>query len=277
MQWAEERAVILDAPDWESLDSAKLGFLDEAVADKRVVFLGEPDHYISEKYRYRLILIRDLFEKGFRYVGMEMGLSDGMRVDQYLETGDLAYLDRVSIYGYLGDVRVDRDDVPPLFHAQAFFDDFVDEERWFLQQLRMLNESLEPGEDRLHWFGFDIDPLPGGGYAEATSLLEPLGSETVLDEIRARLVRIPGESFTEEADRLEDLLGFLAANEEQIAVVDDLRAVVQNLVDSLRFRELAYREPLGQHWDEGLQYREEALIDRLDEGWLPCRRAPSSF
>src|SRR5262245_32561921 len=53
----------------------------DAIATKRVVFLGEPDHYIQEKYEMRLAFLRRLFARGWRRIGMEMGRSDGAHVD----------------------------------------------------------------------------------------------------------------------------------------------------------------------------------------------------
>lgn len=72
--------------------------LMDTIAAKRVVFLGEPDHYIHEKYAMRLAFLRRLFARGWRRIGMEMGYSDGAHIDAYLESGDERELDRVGIY-----------------------------------------------------------------------------------------------------------------------------------------------------------------------------------
>ncbi len=85
---------------------------------------------------------------------------------------------------------------------------------------------------------------------------------------------VPSESFTEEAERLEAALAFMADHVEELRTVlgpadaDVLRHVVRNLIDSFRFRELAFREPFGRYWSEAIQRREAALIERLDDGWL---------
>ena len=62
------------------------------LAGKRFVFLGEPDHFIVEKYPFRLLFIQHLLGRGWRHVGMETGRSVGWRVDRYLETGDASDL-----------------------------------------------------------------------------------------------------------------------------------------------------------------------------------------
>ncbi len=171
VDWAAEHALILNSVDWPGTTPQELRSISDDLERARVVFIGEPDHYIAEKYDYRLLLMRALFEHGYRHIGMEMGLSDGMRIDRYLETGDERYLDRVALYGYRGDARPDRASIPPPLEAvagQPFYDSFISEERAFLRRLREINAALGPGEERLHWFGWDIDvTAPGGGYTEA--------------------------------------------------------------------------------------------------------------
>ena len=103
------------------------------LAGKRFVFLGEPDHFIVEKYPFRLPLIQYLFERGWRHVGMETGRSVGWRVDRYLETGDPAQL------------HVE----PPSPITGAIYDktlEFIDgHEDPFHGRLRRISESREPG------------------------------------------------------------------------------------------------------------------------------------
>ena len=111
--WVKENAVQFDTLDWRKVDLSKLSVLDEAIKGKRIVYLGEPDHFIHEKNDYRLLFIRYLYEKGFRHIGMEMGVSDGLRMDQHLATGDVTHLDRVAIFGFHGDQRNDRQDGIP--------------------------------------------------------------------------------------------------------------------------------------------------------------------
>jgi erythromycin esterase-like protein len=278
IDWARERSLVLDPVDWPRTKPAALASFIHELDDEQVVFLGEPDHYIAEKYDYRLLLIRALLDRGYRHIGMEMGLSDGMRIDRYLETGDERELDRVALYGYRGDARPDREVLPSPLEVvvgQPFFDAFVIAERAFLRQLRGINASLPPGEERLRWFGWDIDATsPGGGYVEAREILKPHRGISIVEEIEARLTLVPTESLTEEADRLEAALAFIADHVGELRAVlgpaeaDLLRHVVRNLIDSLRFRELAFREPFGRYWSEAMQRREEALIERLDDGWL---------
>ena len=272
--WAEDRAVVLDAKDWPNTDPSALEVLDELIDEARVVFLGEPDHYIAEKYDYRLVMIRYLIERGYNYIGMEMGLSDGMRVDRYLETGDPAELNRVALYGYRGDMRADRDDLPGSFAAFAnreFSDAFIRAEVEFLSMLRVVSESLP---DRLRWFGFDVDIYPGGGYADLGSVLAPYTADELIRQLETASSRVPGESRPEEIERLEALESYVSDRLPELVETigadraGQVRQILRNLVESLRFRDLAFREPFGQYWAEGLAYREAAIIGRLDDGWL---------
>jgi len=117
IQWVKERAIHLDILDGKNIDLSTLSLLDKEIEGKRVVYLGEPDHFIREKYDFQLMLVRFLFERGFRYVGYETGIFTGRLIDTFLETGDSAYLDLNSLFGDKRFVRKDRDDTPQGFPA----------------------------------------------------------------------------------------------------------------------------------------------------------------
>ena len=108
VEWAREAAVFVGDFADDGFEVERLAFLDEALEGKRIVYLGEPSHWIHEKYPYRLLMVRYLFSRGWRHLGEELSWSDGKRVDRYLETGDPAQLDRVTAYGYEGANRPDR-------------------------------------------------------------------------------------------------------------------------------------------------------------------------
>ncbi len=108
--WASERAIRLELPLRSESNFERLAALDTAIAAKRIVYLGEPDHFIHEKYDYRLLMLRYLVSRGWNHIGEEMGLVDGYRINKFLASGDSDYLDRVPMYGYKGGQRADRDD-----------------------------------------------------------------------------------------------------------------------------------------------------------------------
>jgi erythromycin esterase-like protein len=83
--YAAERAIAFS--DLEAINedenARQLSILDPLVAGKRFAYIGEPDHFIHEKYAYRLTMLNYLAGRGFTHVGEEIGASDGMRIALY--------------------------------------------------------------------------------------------------------------------------------------------------------------------------------------------------
>jgi erythromycin esterase-like protein len=194
---------------WDT-GGAALARFDRDLDSKRIVFLGEPDHRIQERYAFRLLFLRRLFAMGFRQLGSEMGRSDGRRLDRYIESGDEAWLDRVALHGYRGDTR-DRGASAraPSESARAFYV----EERAFARALRALSESRPPGTPRLEFFGFDVDGVVGGGYADVEKLLKPHAADAEVASLLARVRRVAGETTEAELRRLGDAWNVLDASE----------------------------------------------------------------
>ncbi|MBL7041410.1 MAG: hypothetical protein ISR77_22430 [Pirellulaceae bacterium] len=65
MAWAKEDAIRLDSLDWNKTSPATFAFLDEALKGRRVVFLGETDHFVAERMEFRLVLIKELVRRGY--------------------------------------------------------------------------------------------------------------------------------------------------------------------------------------------------------------------
>ena len=86
--WARENSVMIEKLGDTTADVEKLSFLDSYLENKRIVYLGEEDHWIHEKSDYRLLLLQYLVSRGWRYIGEELGWSDGIQIDRYLETGE---------------------------------------------------------------------------------------------------------------------------------------------------------------------------------------------
>jgi len=272
--WAREAATPLDTLDWRAADVAPLAALDVALEGKRIVLLGEPDHFVREKMDVRLLVLRHLYARGFRAVGMEQGRADGKRIDRFLATGDEAWLARVAIYGYDGDLRDDRDDGVPGWTGGPGSDLRArsgDEARWFARELRWWNaERAEPGE-RLAYFGFDVSMKPGGGYADAREVLEPRASEPLAQELLRALARVPDESRLEEAARLDALGVTLAQQADEVrALVGDtgareLERSLACLADSLRFVDGLKSDPDPAARRALLEWREQVMHRRIDE------------
>ncbi|UCC32735.1 MAG: erythromycin esterase family protein [Phycisphaerales bacterium] len=272
MSWVRESAIDLRTTEWDKIDSRKLSALDETFKGKRFVYLGEPDHGIHEKYDYRLLLIRYLFEKGWRHIGVEAGFSGGKKLDRYLETGDTAYID-AHYKRYSRQGREDRAKSIPGARDPEFLAILRDEKTWFLEQLRSLCEARPPGTDRIHWFGFDLDSTPGGGYADAEALVRPHESNALVQSVLRRLVLVDGETRMQEVQRLRDLLGFLGNRQAELRQClgeDDARELqrcIRCLADSFRFAMARQAGPDSSAWRSGMAEREEIMCRQLDE-WI---------
>ena len=173
------------------------------LAGKRFAFLGEPDHFIIEKYPFRLLLIQYLLERGWRHVGMETGRSVGWRVDRYLETGDPPYLSD------LGAEPPNPTDVA--IHDKAL--EFVDgHDNPFHEQLRRISESRAPGTPRLHYWGYDLDlGVPLGSVKPIQWLLEGHAGSQV-HELLSALDRLRGLSTDEQLAQIEAIQNRLTAS-----------------------------------------------------------------
>lgn len=267
VSWVIANAIRLDSLDWTKIDLKDLSFLDDALQGKRIVYLGEADHYVHEKYDYRLILIRYLFERGWRHIGNEMGRSDGKRIDQFIATGDPSHLDRVAIYGYRGALRSDRNDYAKgiariaLAKSKEWREALFAEERWFAHQLRNLSETRVHGSPRIEFFGFDYDPLAGGGYEDAEAVLAPYKADSTIAQIRKRLARVKNESIDDEIARLNRVVDYIQSK----------RSSLQHLMGADHYNELlnsllclrdSFRVVKVNGYDVTPSVRIEALKDR---------------
>lgn len=272
--WVEQKAVHFNSLDWREADTGDFSFLDRALEGKRIVYLGVSDHWVNQKYDYRLLLINHLFNRGWRRIGMEMDYRDGERIDRYLETGDPAHLTRVALYGYRGGWREDRDDGPegfPGIHVPRFRRAFLHQERAFLGQLRSLNESLPSGSPRLTWFGFDVGLFPCVAYEDAYGILAHHEDEQIIREVQRRLSRVEGESRTEEAQRVEDILRFMETKFSSLARIlgedqaKNLARILRHKVDCLLFSDAAKEGPRTANWYHGLVRREQRMVWLMEE------------
>lgn len=110
--YAAERAIAFKDLDATNENARRLNFLDPMLKGTRFAYIGEPDHFVHEKYAYRLLMLKFLAGRGFAHVGEESDASDEMRIDRFLETGDESHLERIAVCGYAGPIRGSRDDTP---------------------------------------------------------------------------------------------------------------------------------------------------------------------
>jgi erythromycin esterase-like protein len=79
-----------------------------------------------------------------------------------------------------------------------------------------MSESRPPGSERLHFFGFDADYVPGAGYEHVDELLYAAGDIPLVAEMRALLARVDGETMRQESVRLSAALQWLGENRDRV-------------------------------------------------------------
>ncbi len=223
---------------------------DELLEGKRFAYIGESNHFVREKYAYRMLMARYLHSRGWRVFGEELSWSDGIRVGRFLETGDESWLDMVTAYGYRGDERDDRDDSPTGILAEGWNEP---NPAFRAQQIRFAHALREL--EGIRFFGFDIDYIPSSGYQHVIEFLLA-GGEHVL---AASFGRSPGETIEQEIERLTRAVDSI----DQGADTELIRAA-KTLRDSHRYAATAYTASSYEALREPMALRETVMHEHLD-------------
>ena len=240
-------------------------YLDQALEGRRIVYIGEPGHFYTEKYAVQLLLIRHLVQRGYRHIFQEgLGASMAQAFDDFVQTGQRPGQGRPS--------GVSEDQVR--YQQRAFegwsgaktpeFQRRVSAERSrFFEQIHQLNRSLPEGSAPIRVHPLDIDMLPGGCYHGITQLLDQYASVPEARLLRALAEKQAGETRQEEVARLERLR----------------EAVEQHPVGQLDFLTAPHRSQLQKLSDclvESIVFLETARTDgKLDRALV--RREPAMF
>jgi erythromycin esterase-like protein len=265
--WARARAIHLDPLDGRSIDPSRLAALDRAVSGKRIAFIGEQDHYVHEKYDYRALMVRYLFSRRWRWFGEEMGFSDGLEVQRYVASGDARHLDRVTMYGDRSCVRGDRDDSPSGILKPSPSSPFPERE-FKAEQIRLvrtLHELSTGAGDPLRFFGFDCDPVPGGGYRDIEAVLRPVAGDAIVRGLLERLARVAGESIEDEIARLRAVCAAIDENSTHLRELvgahafDELQLSARCLADSFEFIRVANPAKSWDVLNDSFAHREQVM------------------
>ena len=230
------------------LDRAVLepGDLDPGRAE--VLVLGEFNHFIHEKSDFRIAMAREARRLGFQVWTEELGWSDGRRLARYFETRDEAVFDRLSLFGWRGEARQDRDDRPTgIFRASLETYPF---DLMRAEQTRFYR-TLSP--KALH--GFDVAAGHDGGYVDLFARLDATGAPQAW---RAALARRPGETLAEETARLTALAAEAPAGLDRLA-----RADLSALIDGLAYTGLVKDAATYAETAPAMAFREDAMKRRL--------------
>lgn len=272
LDWADSFAIplSLNSPD-EAVQ--RLSVLDDVLMGKRIVYLGEEDHWIHEKNSYRILLLRYLISRGFTVLGEELGWSDGLRTDQYLKTGDASFLGRIATYGYTGDRRQDRNESPQ-GKLKASVDNyptaaFKAEQLRLVTMLRSLNEGRLPKE-RIRFFGFDVNASVGGGYADIKEFLQPFADSGIVSQILLKLRIVPNETHEQEILRLKEALDLIASGRAGLSALMGENAVpalernIQTLQKSLEYYKIANTAATYEELNLAMALRETLMASHAE-------------
>ena len=263
VQWVRNAGVRLD---WRSNGgpNRELSRLDRLLSEAEVVFLGETDHFTHEKSDFRLLICRRLLGLGWRSFAEELAWSDGRRLAGYFASGDLRVFDRLSLFGWTGDQRADRDDRPTGV-LRASFDTYPTtlmraEQTRFYAGLRRA-----AGETRIGYFGVDIDGFSGGGYADIEGALATVSGEVGVRAFLKRLARRSGESAAEESARLAALLPEARELAERLGAGAALvEADLSALSESFAYIDRTYGAASYEALRPGMAYREGCMKRRFE-------------
>lgn len=278
-------ALPLAAPWPQALPAALVARLDADLVGRRFVGLGEGDHYVEEKYAYRLAFLRYLIERqGLRHLAIEMGSSDAARIDRYLETGDEAQLERVVLYDYLGATPREQRDLATYARLPAEVRGrgrgFVAGEKRFWRALHAMSDAARAKTGaRVRLFGFDVDMLPGGGYEDARRTLQACQKDAAVDEALAALTQPAGIAGLDEVRRLETLVERLDQVQGALAAACG-EASARGLRDDIAHLAFSYRtmialqpagkdvSPAGLRALRDIYERRERHMDERLSTWL---------
>ena len=157
--------------------------LDELADAARVAFIVEMDHFIHEKYDFRLLCIRYLASRGWRWFGEELDHRQGDRINAYLCGGPSELLDAIDEPEWYtsGVLSTNTDRYP-----KAGFD----------AEQRRFHEAVRRCVHEARWFGFDIgrddvDFIEQANAADTFEQLRPVMAlrERIMHERVARILR----------------------------------------------------------------------------------------
>jgi erythromycin esterase-like protein len=170
------------------------------------------------------------------------------------------------MFGYTGSIRDDRDDRPTGILRESFslypVAQFAAEQKRFARGLRDISQRLEspPSRTRLHFFGFDIDALPGGGYEELAEILNTLPPCAAVDRIRSALTRVPGETIENEIARLDQVIKLIDGD----STLAGLRHSATCLRDSFEYVRITYPAKTFDALNPGMAFRERFMHRQID-------------
>ncbi len=255
LEWIKQHAIHIEP--WE-MNAELTRYLDKALEGKRILFIGEPGHFFSEKYDVQLMLIRYLATKGYNDVFLEgIGASMAPVLDQYVSAGLEAKKESVEKAKYRKQVLSGSSSTK----ESEFRRRLSASQRRFFDGLRKISESLRDGQGPLRIHPVDIDMIPGGCYHSIGGLLAKYPDQKSLDPIRKLAQKNYSETPRQVVNRLEKLKSLVSdlKTANPVASIDllQLRNYTDCLLESTVF--VVTRQEDGR-LDRALVRREPAMF-----------------
>ncbi|HHX87497.1 MAG TPA: erythromycin esterase family protein, partial [Firmicutes bacterium] len=141
------------------------------------------------------------------------------------------------------------------------------------EALRSLSENRPPGSNRLHFFGFDIDVLAGGGYEDLAGLINQYRDAPEVRSLQTLLERVPGETIDQEIDRLTRAVQIIGHQSDQLAKrlgkehYQQIKQWSLTLLDSFKFIRTANPANDWATLNRAMAAREEVMAHHVMHVW----------
>jgi erythromycin esterase-like protein len=213
VDWVRTTAIQVD--DWK-MNPQLAEYLDRALGGKRIVYVGEPDHFFAEKHAVQIMLIRHLVGMGYRHIFHEgYGATMASQIDEFVRNGERPAAAEV---GRQTDVERYRGAVFAGWvgaKESEFRGRTAASQNRFLETLHEMNKRL-PSGDKIRIHPLDIDMVPGGCKLSIRAILASHQDNEQLDELRTLIARDENATPEQELERFERLRQIVDANQNSV-------------------------------------------------------------
>lgn len=232
------------------------------LSHKKFIFLGEPDHWVQEKYLYRTAFLDYFLEQGLSHLGLEMGFSDGQRYHNFLKSGKTEDINRLALYGAqvpqqgadgFDGILVDKSEL--ITTREKNENPFVLAEK---AHAHTLYKMLKKKDRQLQFFGFDVDVVAGGAYQDMSEMLDNalhIQHITRIQRLELNAAIAELEDFCQTLKYTQD---FDSEDQRLLGMHGDV------LLESLRFAAVAFCNPSEAALLSAYRQREQTMFKIFD-------------
>jgi hypothetical protein len=240
----------------------------KAVEGKRIVFLGEPDHWIKEKVSYQLTMIEYLQELGFAWLGNERSHIDSKCIERHLISGNKE-ITGCGELGYRASNWPKRSVAQGILGIKPEYSDeykrrFIGADTFFFKYLSNLSRKY-----KINYFGYDIDKIPDILFDALEPYAKILNKHETLTKIGHSLQR-SGDIKTE-LSRLQNAKTLLDEYED-LAIqklgrdsYTELRNTLKHSLLSIDFLATTHKDPSNETLMAAYAEREKVMFEIVDK------------